>query len=438
MSGRAVAELAAADQRHVWHPFTAMHEWCDPDDPPLVLVRGEGATLIDTEGNRYFDGNSSIWTNVHGHGHPRLVEAIRRQAGSLAHASFLGTTNVPAIELAEALVRAAPGDRLTRVFYSDDGSTAIECALRLALQFRQLVGEDERRTFVAFEGAYHGDTLGAASLGGIDLFHGRLAGLGVPVRRVASIGELEEAGEPLAESVAAVVIEPLVQGAAGMRTWPRGLLADLRAWCDRHGVHLILDEVMTGFGRTGTLFACEQENVVPDFLALAKGLTGGTVPLAATLTTDAIFAAFVGEPRERTTFHYGHSYSGNPVGCAAALASLAVFEEERVLERIRPRIARLGERLAALASAHRRVGEVRQCGLIAGIDLVRDAGTRESFPRERRAGAAVCRRARRHGLLTRPIGDTVVLMPPLCTTADELDAAVDALETALADELARA
>ena len=404
----------AADRAHCWHPFTQHADWCAPKHEPLILVDGEGAVLRDSEGREYIDGNSSIWTNLHGHRHPKIDAAIRAQLDRVAHTSFLGFTNPPAAQLAAELVALWPADTLTRCFFSDDGSTAIEVALKMAAQFWQLAGQPERRKFVAFANAYHGDTMGAASLGGIAMFHERFAGWQFPSIHVGALDELAALN---AHEIAAVVIEPLIQGAAGMRLWPRGMLAQLRAWCDAHGVLLILDEVMTGFGRTGTMFACEQEGVIPDFIALAKGLTGGYLPLAATLTSERIFSAFLGGPER--TLYYGHSYTGSQLGCAAALASLAIFREEKVLEQLAEKIARLATLLDALR-ANPRVHDIRQCGFIAGIELRPSLG-----------GAKVCLAARQHGLLTRPIRDTLVLMPPYCITDAQLTRAVDALARAI-------
>ena len=287
MSDHKTPITTAADKAHAWHPFTQHGDWCAPEHEPVVLVEGEGAILRDSEGREYIDGNSSIWTNLHGHRHPRIDAAIRAQLDRVAHTSFLGFTHPPAAQLARELVALWPADSLTRVFFSDDGSTAIEVALKMAAQFWQQSGEPQRTRFVAFAGAYHGDTMGASSLGGIAAFHGKFSAWQFPAEHVASMEELRKLD---ASGIAAVVIEPLIQGAAGMRLWPHGMLAELRAWCDVQGVLLILDEVMTGFGRTGTMFACEQEGVVPDFIALAKGLTGGYLPLAATLTTERIFS----------------------------------------------------------------------------------------------------------------------------------------------------
>ncbi len=417
-----------ADRAHQWHPFTQMRDWCAPDHEPLVIVSGQGTVLRDSRGREFLDGNSSIWTNLHGHNHPRINAAITRQLESFAHTSFLGLTHPPAIELGAELVKLFPADTLTRVFFSDDGSTAVEAALRMARQYWQLVGQPERRRFLSFENAYHGDTLGAASLGGIPLFRQGLAGEGSEnVLRVDSVDALGALDEAEIGTLAAAIIEPLIQGAAGMRVWPEGTLRTLRAWCDQHGVLLILDEVMTGFGRTGTMFACEQEGVLPDFLCLAKGLTGGYLPLAATLTTERIYAAFLGEYRERKTFFYGHSYTGSALGCAAALASLAIFREEDVMTRVRARIEQFAHLLETRLAPLPHVVEIRRCGFIAGIELMADPAARQPFSWEAQTGARVCVAAREYGLLTRPIGDTLVLMPPYSTTEEELVHMVEAL-----------
>jgi len=413
-----------ADHAHCWHPFTRQGEWCAPGYEPVVLTHGKGAWLWDSEGRRYLDGNSSIWTNIHGHAHPVIADAVRKQSEKIAHASFLGFTHPGAVELAEKLCAFFPSGTLERVFYSDNGSTAIECALKMAVQYRMQTGQTARNTFVAFADGYHGDTLGAASLGGVARFFDRFRNQGYPAQHVRSLDDLRALDT---ESIAAVVIEPLIQGVNEMRPWPPGMLAKLRAWCDEQGVHLILDEVMTGFGRTGTMFACQQENVTPDFLCIAKGLTGGTVPLAATLTTAAIYEAFLGAPDR--AFYYGHSYTANPFGCAAALASLAVFEQENTLETLPAKIEHLRSRLAALKAAHPVVHETRQRGFIAGIELRQPDGAK--FPLEKRVGEAVCRTAQEHGLLTRPILDTIVFMPPLCTSLAELDSAFAALDAAI-------
>ncbi|MGA7394770.1 MAG: adenosylmethionine--8-amino-7-oxononanoate transaminase [Terrimicrobiaceae bacterium] len=417
--------LIAAEKRHLWHPFTQMKAWCAPEHKPLVLVEGSGAMLRDIHGNEYIDGNSSIWTNIHGHRHPKIDAAIKSQLDRMAHVSFLGSTNVPAIELAEQLTGCFPSRTLTRTFYSDDGSTAVEVAVKMTLQYWQLCGNPSKKRFVAFENAYHGDTTGAASLGGVETFTSPFSAIHFPVERVADVESLSRLD---ASQIAAVIIEPLVQGAAGVRLWPTGMLRALRAWCDRHNVLLIFDEVLTAFGRTGRLFASEHEGVLPDFLCLAKGLTGGYLALAATLTTERIFEAFLGDYHERKTFFYGHSYCGNPLGCAAALASLKIFREERTLETLTGKISYLHDLLGSLRIIPN-VGDVRQCGFIAGIEIRSDSG--KPFPWQDQNGARVCHAARRHGLLTRPILDTIILIPPLCTTHQQLERAIEAIRRAI-------
>lgn len=420
-------ELREWDRRHVWHPFTPMEEWCDPGHQPVFIVQGRGVMVQDQSGRWYIDGNSSIWTNIHGHRHPVIDAAIRRQLERIAHSSALGFASAPAARLARELVSLWPGGTLTRVFFSDDGSTAVECAMKMAVQCRMQEGHPDRCGFAAFDLGYHGDTLGAVSLGGIDVMHGRFRRLGLPVRRVRSMDELEALPPAETAGLAAVVIEPLIQGAAGMKLWPAGMLRRLRSWCDARDVFLICDEVMTGFGRTGRMFACHHEDVVPDFVALAKGLTGGYLPLAATLTTERVFSAFLGPREAGRTFLHGHSYTGNPLGCAAALASLEVFRSERTLEALPEKIDLLRRLLARLQErSGSRVTGFRQCGLIAGIDI-RPSGVPGA------AGRAVCLAARDHGLLTRPIADTVVLMPPLSITTAEIEAAVEAVEKAVHD-----
>lgn len=426
--------LIASDKRHCWHPFTQMRDWCAPDHVPLVLVEGDGAILRDSEGREYIDGNSSIWTNIHGHRHPKINAAIRDQLERVAHTSFLGFTNPQAIQLAEELVALWPQDipnPLTRVFFSDDGSTAIECAIKMAVQCWQHRGQPQRNRFLAFTNAYHGDTMGATSLGGINVFHGRFSAFHFPSTHVATMEELvartESGGaDPIdVNEIAAVVIEPLMQGAAGMRLWPAGMLAQLRAWCDRHGVFLITDEVMTGFGRTGKMFACEHEGVVPDFVACAKGLSGGYLPLAATFTTEAVFEAFLGDYTEMKSFFYGHSFTGNQLACAAARASLAIFREERVLEQLARKIEVMRRELEGLRT-HPNVGEIRQCGFMAGIDIKQRDG--KPFETSEQAGARVCVAAWKHGLLTRPVtGSTIVLMPPYCISEAQIAQSVEAI-----------
>ncbi len=418
-------QAAEWEKKHVWHPFTQMREWTLPEHDPLFIVSGEGAWLRDAAGKRYLDGNSSIWTNIHGHNHPRINRAITEQLSQIAHSSFLGLTHFPAARLAKELVGLLPDSGLTRVFYSDDGSTGIEVAVKMTIQYFRQTGRPKKTGFAAFLNAYHGDTLGASSLGGIASFHDKFSDYQFPVTRIGALTELDRIDD---ESLAAIVIEPLVQGAAGMRTWPVGMLRELRHWCDRHGVFLIFDEVMTGFGRTGRMFACQHEGVNPDFLVLAKGLTGGYLPLAVTLTTEAIYQGFLGEFSELRAFFYGHSYSGNPLGCAAALASLQIFREEAVLDRVARLIPVLENELQRLRRLPW-VREVRQVGMIAGIEVGAVDGS--PFDWRERVGARICLAAREYGLLTRPIQDVVVFMPPLCVSEDEVRFGVEAIGNAI-------
>jgi adenosylmethionine-8-amino-7-oxononanoate aminotransferase len=407
--------LRDLDHRYLWHPFTQMKEWMEEE--PVIIVSGDGALLRDTNGNEYIDANSSIWTNLHGHRHPKITQAIKDQLDRIAHSSFLGLSNVPAIELAERLGGLTG---LPRVFYSDDGSTAMEVAIKMALQYWQHCGHPQRKRFIAFSEAYHGDTIGAVSVGGIRLFHEAFRHLTFDVLRASN---MEEFKALLSDQVAAVCIEPLIQGAAGMKLWPRGMLRELRRLCDERDVLLIADEVMTGFGRTGTMFACEQEGVAPDLMALAKGLSGGYLPLAATLTSEKIFNAFLGEYHEFKTFFHGHSYTGNQLGCAAALANLQIFEDEKTLENLKSKIKNLKLHLDRCQSLSQ-VADTRQCGFIGAVEL-------GPYLLEEQIGNKVCRAMRTRGVLTRPIGNVVVIMPPYCITEQQLAMIFDVLTDAV-------
>jgi len=411
-------QLIAWDKQFVWHPFTDMREWCAAEHEPLVLVEGRGALLRDSRGREYIDGNSSIWTNIHGHNHSHINAAIRRQLSRVAHTSFLGFTNPAAIELAQAIVTLLPDTPLKKVFFSDDGSTGIEVALRVADQYWRL-RRSRRYQFIAFRSGYHGDTAGAASLGAASMFQTRSPRWKFPASQVSDINALEALSPAEIAKIAAVVIEPLIQGAAGMRVWTSGTLRAVREWCSRTDTLLIVDEVMTGFGRTGRMFASEHEGVIPDIVVLGKGLTGGYLPLAITLVNEKLFSAFDGSVADGKALAYGHSYTGNALACAAAKASLEVFEKEAVLEALQPKIRYLSSALGDLRELPG-VKEVRQCGFIAGIEIAQP-----------QMAAAVCIEARHHGLLTRPIGNVIVLMPPLCITMAELTKALEALRTAI-------
>ncbi len=440
-----MGDYGERDQRSLWHPFSQQSDWAD--GRPLTIERGEGNYLIDTEGNRYLDAISSMWVNMHGHDHPTIRRHIHEQLDRLAHSTLLGLSSPPSIELAEKLVALAPGE-LSRVFFSDNGSTAIEIALKMAFQFWQQSPDasDRRRTrFVALEDAYHGDTLGAVSVGGIEAFHEVFKPLTFDVLRARNancyrcpygktypacdihcLESLEGLLDEYGDEVAAVVAEPLLQAPGGMLLLPDGWLERVRELCDRHGTLLILDEVATGFGRTGRMFACEHEGVAPDLMALAKGLTGGYLPLAATLATERIYEGFLAPVADRRQFFHGHSYTGNALGCAAALGSLQVFEDENVLERVRANATYLERKLEELRGLPA-VGDIRQRGLMVGIELVRDRDTREPFDPADRVGHLVCMAARKYGVILRPLGDVIVLMPPLSISADELDLLVGVL-----------
>jgi adenosylmethionine-8-amino-7-oxononanoate aminotransferase len=405
--------LAVDDLRYLWHPFTQQQGW--EEEGPLIVEQADGCELRDVEGRRYIDGVSSLWCNVHGHRHPVLDIAVHEQLDRVAHSTMLGLSHPPAIELARRLVEIAPAG-LQRVFYSDSGSTAAEIALKMAFQYwQQQGGADARKTrFVTLREAYHGDTIGSVSVGGIDLFHSMYRPLLFDALK-AEPGDAADMERLLGENdgeIAAVIVEPLVQGAAGMLMQPDGYLQDISELCDRHGVFLICDEVATGFGRTGRMFACEHEQVSPDFLCLAKGLTGGYLPLAATLTTERVYEGFLGRFEEFKTFFHGHTYTGNPLACAAALANLRLFEQEHTLERLQPKIELLRSLLEDVAALPA-VAEVRQRGFMVGIEL-------GGYPVEARMGHRVTLEARRRGAIIRPLADVVVLVPPLAIKERDL------------------
>jgi len=442
------------DRAFVWHPFTQMRDWNAPSHTPIVIVEGRGALLKAEDGREYLDGNSSIWTNLHGHRRPEIDQAIRDQLDRIAHSSFLGLTNDVAVKLAQELI-AVTGLKDAKVFFSDDGSTAIEAALKMVYQARIQRGETKRTTFISLASGYHGDTVGAMSAGHSPVFHAAYKPLLFETREVMSpacyrcphnraepvrgsdarasrqcqwecLGELTTALDDLGESASAFVLEPRVQGAAGMTMHPPGYLEKAAQGCRERGVWLVLDEVMTGFGRTGPMFAFQHENVVPDLLALAKGLTGGYLPVAATVASREIFEAFLGDYGELKTFFHGHSYTGNALGCAAALANLEIFKTEKTLQNN----VGLQQSVATQAAKfwdHPNVGDVRQGGLICAIEIVRDFKTRQPFPFTDRIGHRICEAARKHGLLTRPVGDVLILMPPYCVTEDQIAQMINAL-----------
>ena len=438
-------QLIDWDRRYLWHPFTQMQEW--KQEEPLIIERGKGSYLIDTEGNKYFDGTSSIWVNLHGHRHPVLDRALKTQLDKIAHSTFLGLSNPPAIELARELIRIAPKG-LSRVFYSDNGSTAVEIALKMAVQYWQQRRPEAgpKHSFLHLKLAYHGDTIGAVSVGNIDLFHSRFKPLLFPTMeaeppycyrcplnliypscRMACIDPIEQILKNHHRELAGFIIEPLMQAAAGMIMQPAGYLQRIRELCTKYDVLLIADEVATGFGRTGRMFACEHEGVTPDLMAISKGLTGGYMPLAVTLTTDEIYRAFLGTYDEFKTFFHGHSFTGNPLGCSVALANLQVFRQEKTLSRLSPKIKLLTRWLSLMAEMPN-VGDIRQCGFMVGIELVTDKRTKEPFPLSAKVGHRVASIARTKGLILRPIGNVLVLMPPLSTSAEELKKMLEILK----------
>lgn len=438
-------QLRDWDRRYLWHPFTQMQEW--EQEEPLIIERGKGSYLIDTEGRKYLDGTSSIWVNLHGHRHPILDRALKKQLDKIAHSTFLGLSNPPAIELARELIRIAPKG-LTRVFYSDNGSTAVEVALKMAVQYWQQRRPEAgpKNTFLHLKLAYHGDTIGSVSVGNIDLFHSRFKpllfstleaeppycyrcpfSLTYPTCRMVCIDPIEQIFKNHHHELAGFIIEPLMQAAAGMIPQPAGYLKRIRELCTKYGVLLIADEVATGFGRTGSMFACEHERVTPDLMAISKGLTGGYMPLAVTLTTEEIYKGFLGAYDEFKTFFHGHSFTGNPLGCSVALANLEIFRNEKTLVRLQSKIKTMTQLLQPLWHLSH-VGDIRQRGFMVGIELVKDTKTKEPYPLCTRAGHRVASIARTKGLILRPIGNVLVLIPPLSTSTEELKKMMEILK----------
>lgn len=434
--------LAQKDKKYIWHPFTQMKDY--EKSSPLMIEKGRGSYLYDIQGNRYIDGVSSLWVTVHGHRKKKIDDAIIGQVKKISHSTLLGISNVPAVELAEKLVKISPKG-LSKVFYSDNGSTSVEIALKIAYQYWQQKSDKTKTKtkFVSLVNAYHGDTLGSVSVGGIDLFHQVYSPLlfktfkadspycyRCPVKKdwpgckLACIDSLEKILKKHSREIAAMIIEPMVQGAAGMITFPKGYLKKVRQLCTLYKVLLIADEVAVGFGRTGKMFACEHEKVIPDLLAIAKGITGGTLPLAATLASNEIYNAFLGEPEDLKTFFHGHTYTGNPVACAAAIANLEIFEEEKVFLSLKKKIKLLTKHLKAFATLSH-VGDIRQSGFMVGIELVADLKTKKPFEVKERIGHRVILEARKLGVVIRPLGDVIVLMPPLSISEKELSTLCD-------------
>lgn len=448
-------QLRQWDINHVWHPFTPMLEYQNEQTP--IIESADGFELIDTDGRRYLDGTSSLWCNVHGHNVPEIDQAIRDQLDRIGHSTMLGLASEGSIRLARELVERTPKG-LEWVFYSDSGATAVEVALKMAYQYhrQKQSGSEQRDLFVTVAEAYHGDTIGSVSLGGMDRFHEvyrelLFQKLTVPSPVTFRLPEGHDAESYLAycydrleevirenhERLVAVIVEPLVQGAAGILVHPEGYLRRVRELTNQYGVLMIADEVAVGFGRTGTTFACEQEDVEPDLMCVAKGLTAGYLPVAMTLATNEIYQAFLDVPWAGKTFFHGHTYTGNPLGCAAALASLKLFDTNDILGNVRSNTVRLTERLTEFEQRCDYVGEIRQKGIMAGIELVKDRVTKEAYPADKRVGHQVTLAARRRGLITRPLGDVIVLMPAPAMPGHLIDRLCDVVFESIEEVTAR-
>jgi lysine--8-amino-7-oxononanoate aminotransferase len=436
--------LSATNKDYLWHPFTQMKDYNNSD--PLIIERGEGIKLYDVNGRAYYDGFSSVWLNVHGHNVPELNQAITDQLGRIAHSTLLGMANVPAIELAEKLVGISPKG-LKKVFYSDSGATGVEIAVKMAFQYWKNQGQEGKTKFITMNQAYHGDTIGAVSVGAIPLYHDVFRPMlfpsyvipypysyrhdgGEQEAKEATLTALRHLLETSADEIAALIVEPIVQGASGIIIMPKGCLQEMAALCRKYGVLFIADEVATGFGRTGEMFACDLEDVSPDLMVIGKGLTGGYLPVAATLTTDEVYNAFYGDYEEQKTFFHGHSFTGNPLGCAVALASLKLFEERNIIEGVRSKASFVERKLSVLNDSQH-VGDIRQMGLMIGIELVRNKVTREPYAWSERIGVRVTQKARELGMLTRPLGNVIVFIPPLVSTEAELEVMTDILVEAI-------
>ena len=441
-------KLIELDKQCLWHPFTQMADWLDSE--PLVIDSAEGFFLIDTDGNRYIDGVSSLWCNLHGHNVKKIDDAIKAQLGKVAHSTLLGLAQTRSIELAEKLIAITP-ENLKKVLYSDSGATAVEIALKIAYQYFQNTGQKQRTKFIALENSYHGDTIGSVSLGGISLFHSIFRPLlfetffatmpfpyrfdGSPQQCLNnSLEKTENILKTNREQIAAIIVEPLVQGAAGIIVHPPGFLKELKKLTEKYGALLIADEVATGFGRTGKMFACQKENVAPDIICLAKALTAGYLPLAATITSQKIFDAFLGNPSEHKTFYHGHTYTGNALGCAAAIASLELLEENKTLESLPPKIDLIKTYLDDISGLPF-VGDTRQCGMMAGIELVKDKKNKQSFPNEKKLGTKLCSAMRKDGVILRPLSDVIVIMPPLAIDNELLDRLLNTIKNAIETKL---
>lgn len=434
------SKLKNVDQKYIWHPFTQMQDWMAGE--PLIIEEGKGAWIKDIDGKWYIDGVSSLWVNVHGHRHPAIDKAVKDQIDKIAHSTMLGLSNVPATILAKKLIKIAPKG-LKKVFYSDSGSEGVEIALKMAFQYCQQSKKLRKTKFLTLVNAYHGDTVGAVSVGGIDLFHQIYKpllfksfkaptpycyrcpfGLSGTTCKMKCLGEVEKIMKRHHREIAAMIVEPLVQAAAGILVYPKGYLKGIRKLCTKYDILMIVDEVAVGFGRTGKMFACEHENINPDLMIVAKGLTGGYLPVAATLTTGKIFNAFLGTLESGRTFYHGHTYTGNPLGCAAGIASMDLFRSERTLRDLQPKIKLLSNKLESFKRL-RHVGDVRHCGFIAGIELVKNKKTKEGYHAADKIGIKVIMEARKRGLIIRPLSNVIVIMPPLSISKVDLGNMLD-------------
>ena len=445
--------LEELDRRYIWHPFTQMKEWVE--ETPIIIAEGRDCFLKDIYGRWYLDGVSSLWVNIFGHRKKEIDDAIKEQLDKISHSTLLGLSNVPAIKLAERLVQVVKSSfipdpsSLTKVFYSDNGSTAVEVALKMAFQYWKQKGVDGRHAFVSLKNGYHGDTIGAISVGGIDIFHKTFGpllfnsykapspycyrcelGKEYPDCTFSCLVELDKILNAHSGEIAGLIIEPLMQAAGGMITSPPGYLRGVRELCSKHDILMIADEVATGFGRTGKMFACAHEQVQPDIMCLSKGITGGYMPLAVTLATDDVYNAFIGEFKDLKTFFHGHSYTGNPLACAAALACLDLFDKERVMEGLQSKIRMLDEWLRELLLLPH-VGDARHAGFMAGVELVRDKATKEPYAWEEKVGWKVAYHARDNGVFIRPLGNVIVIMPPLSISEQNLKRLLEVIQAAI-------
>ncbi len=450
-----IRNLQETDKKFIWHPFTQMKDWVA--EKPLIIIEGRDCFLKDIHGKWYIDGVSSLWVNVHGHRRKEVDDAIRQQLDKIAHSTLLGLSNAPSIKLAEKLIELSPKSSdidtqypsLTKVFYSDNGSTSVEVALKMAFQYWKHKGIKEKKSFLSLKNAYHGDTIGAVSVGGIDIFHEIFEpllfktfkspspycyrcefGETYPECSLHCLAVMQDILNQDADKIAAVIVEPMVQGAGGMIVYPDFYLKGVRELCDKYNILLIADEVATGFGRTGKMFACEHEQISPDLLCLSKGITNGYLPLAATITTEEIFNVFLGEYSELKTFFHGHSYTGNPLACSAAVACLDIFEKDETLKNLQPKISLLQKRLNDFSKL-KHVGEARNKGFMTGIELVKDKDTKEPYPLEAKIGWKVIHKAREMGVIIRPLGNVIVIMPPLCISEENLIQLLDVIEKSI-------